>query len=103
FTFALLALTALPAAAQDEQKPIPGIGPVSKVRKVHGDFKFTEGPASDGKGNLYFTDIPDEKIYKVDSEGKLTVFLENSKNINGLMFNKDGQLYGCEMQGRLVK
>ena len=56
------------------QSQIPGIGQVGKTVKLHTDFKFTEGPAADAKGNVYFTDIPDEKIYKVDAEGKLSVF-----------------------------
>jgi gluconolactonase len=99
----LLAVTAATASAEEAQpKPIPGIGPAGPIQKLYGDFQFTEGPASDGQGNLYFTDIPAEKIYMASPEGKLSVFLENSKNINGLMLNKDGVLYGCEMQGRLV-
>ncbi|MCA9016733.1 MAG: SMP-30/gluconolactonase/LRE family protein, partial [Planctomycetaceae bacterium] len=68
----LLTMSALTRAENDSE--IPGIGPVSKPVKLFTDFKFTEGPAFDLKGNLYFTDIPDNKIYKVDSAGKLSVF-----------------------------
>lgn len=89
-------------AAEPAKKPIPGIGPVGEIKKLHGDFQFTEGPAADRHGNLYFTDIPAEKIYQVDAAGKLSLFLEGSNKMNGLMVNKEGQLYGCEMQGRLV-
>ncbi|GAG02566.1 unnamed protein product, partial [marine sediment metagenome] len=49
-----------------EPVAIPGIGPAGKVIKVHGNLQFTEGPAADGKGNLYFTDIPADRIYRVD-------------------------------------
>lgn len=102
-SFASLVLVAnLAFAAEPASKPIPGIGPVGEIKKLHGDFKFTEGPAADRHGNLYFTDIPAEKIYVVDAAGKLSVFLEGSKKVNGLMVNKEGQLYGCEMQGRLI-
>ena len=81
--------------------PIPGIGPKGEVRKLHGKLRFTEGPTSDGHGNLYFSDIPANRIYKVDAAGSLSVFLEPSNHTNGLMYNR-GQLLACEMDGRLV-
>lgn len=81
--------------------PIPGIGPKGEVRKLHGELQFTEGPTSDGRGNLYFTDIPANRIYKVDADGQLSVFLEPSNHTNGLMYNR-GRLLACEMDGRLV-
>lgn len=98
---ALLALIVVSAPLQAADQ-IPGIGPVSKPVKVFTDFKFTEGPAFDLKGNLYFTDIPDNKIYKVDTKGKLSVFLEPSNHCNGLMLDGSGKLLACEMDGRLV-
>jgi hypothetical protein len=52
------------------QEPIPGIGPKSPVEKVAGGFAFTEGPAADGLGNLYFSDIPNARIHKLDAKGK---------------------------------
>src|SRR5687767_14314652 len=81
---------------------IPGIGPVSEVVKVQGNFQFTEGPASDGRGNLYFSDIPANRIYQVDAGGKVSVFLEPSNHTNGLMVNRQGKLFACEMDGRVV-
>lgn len=96
----MLSMSALTQADQDSE--IPGVGPVSKPVKVFTDFKFTEGPAFDLKGNLYFTDIPDNKIYKVNSKGKLSVFLEPSNHCNGLMLDGGNNLLACEMDGRLV-
>ena len=81
--------------------PIPGIGPQGDVRKLHGELQFTEGPTFDGHGNLYFSDIPANRIYKVDAAGALSVFLEPSNHTNGLMYNR-GRLLACEMDGRLV-
>lgn len=97
---ALLALIITAAPLQAD--PIPGVGPVSDPVKVFSDFKFTEGPAFDLKGNLYFTDIPANRIYKVDTDGKLSVFLEPSNHCNGLMLDGSGKLLACEMDGRLV-
>lgn len=84
-------------------EPIPGIGPVEPIRKLHSDLKFTEGPAADRQGNLYFSDIPANRIYQLDKENKLTVFLEPSGHTNGLMVNRQGNLVACEMDGRLIE
>ncbi|MDX1947143.1 MAG: SMP-30/gluconolactonase/LRE family protein [Pirellulaceae bacterium] len=90
--------TSLPAA-----EPIQGIGPTGEVKKVQGNFMFTEGPASDGLGNIYFSDVAGNKIFKVDSKGDLTTFLDPSNHTNGLMFGGTGKLVACEMDGRLVE
>lgn len=94
-------LISIPTQADDESM-IPGIGPVGKPVKLFTDFKFTEGPAFDLKGNLYFTDIPENKIYRVNAAGKLSVFLEPSHHCNGLMLDGENNLLACEMDGRLV-
>lgn len=96
-----LAILVAPLLAGEGQT-IPGVGKIGKAVKLHGDFEFTEGPAADAKGNVYFTDIPKEKIYKVDLDGKLSVFVEGSNHANGLMFNAKGELVACEMDGQLV-
>lgn len=83
-------------AAED----IPGIGPVGKAQRLHTDFAFTEGPAVDGEGNLYFTDIPNNRIHKRDAKGTLSVFAEPSGHCNGLMV-VGNRLLACEMDGQL--
>lgn len=99
---ALLAVSALIPAAGADDKPIAGIGPVGKIVKLHTGFEFTEGPAADRHGNVYFSDIPANKIYKVDSQGKLSVFKDPSNHTNGLMVNSQGEIVACEMDGRIV-
>lgn len=95
-----ISFTGIPAGETDS---IPGIGPVGEVVQPHTGFAFTEGPAEDDQGNLYFTDIPNERIHKVDSKGKLSVFRDKSGHANGLMFHpKKRELYACEMDGQLV-
>jgi sugar lactone lactonase YvrE len=59
-------------------------------------FAFTEGPAVDLKGNLYFTDTLRSKIYRVDDQGRAVVFVDQSFGTNGTMFGPDGRLYGCQ-------
>jgi gluconolactonase len=72
----------------------------AKVEKLAGGFAFTEGPASDAKGNVYFSDIPNNRILKWSLDGKLSTFRENSGGANGLYFDKDGNLLACEGGGR---
>jgi len=65
--------------------------------KILGDhFQFTEGPASDGADNVFFTDIRANRIYILSAEEKLSVFREESGGANGLYFDKDGNLIVCE-------
>ncbi|MSR59318.1 MAG: SMP-30/gluconolactonase/LRE family protein [Planctomycetaceae bacterium] len=58
-------------------------------------YQFTEGPAVDQEGQVYFSDIPASRIYKIDLEGKVSLFADATANTNGLMFGPDGLLYGC--------
>lgn len=76
------------------------MAPGAKVRKLAGDFKFTEGPAADAAGNVFFSDIPNNRIYKYSLDEKLSVFRENSGGANGLYFDSSGNLLACEGGGR---
>jgi len=75
----------------------------SNIKKLAGVFKFTEGPAADEKGNVYFTDIPNSRIHKWSVDGKLSTFKEESGRANGLYFDKKGNLLACQGgTGKLV-
>ena len=74
------------------------IAPGAAVKKVESGFSFTEGPATDAEGNIYFTDIPEERIYKWTwKDGKVSLYRENTGQANGLMFDGKGRLVICEM------
>jgi gluconolactonase len=67
---------------------------------VAGPFSFTEGPAWDGEVVL-FTDIPNSRIMRYNPEdGQCTEFRTGTNEANGLILDKDGQLYACEGGGR---
>ncbi len=68
----------------------------AQIEKLHGGFAFVEGPAADAQGNIFFSDIPENIIYKWSVDGKLSVARENSGGANGLIFDKDGSLLACE-------
>lgn len=75
---------------------IPGIGPAGKIIQRHTGFIFTEGPAVDYDGNVFFTDVQASRIYVTDTNGKLSVVAENTNRTNGLMFDRNGLLIACQ-------
>lgn len=64
-------------------------------RLISNQFTFTEGPAVDKFGNVYFTDQPNDKIWKYATDGKLSVFLYKTGRSNGMYFDKKGNLISC--------
>lgn len=58
--------------------------------------RFTEGPAVNASGEVYFSDIPNGRIHRVDAQGNVNLFAEKSPGVNGLMFDADGFLYACQ-------
>ena len=66
---------------------------------------FTEGPAVDRAGNVYFTNIPASKIYRwYPKTQQLTLFRDHSAQTNGLCFDAAGRLLACEGEaGRVTR
>jgi sugar lactone lactonase YvrE/enterochelin esterase-like enzyme len=56
-------------------------------------YKFTEGPAVNARGEVFFNDVPASKTYKIGLDGKVSLFLEDSKKGDGQAFGPDGKLY----------
>jgi gluconolactonase len=81
------------------------LGSVSVETRIVENQVFTEGPAVDRAGNVYFTNIPMAKILKWDPNSKtLTEFRTNSGNANGLRFAMNGDLLACEVgSGRVTR
>jgi gluconolactonase len=102
-SIAAAVLCLLPGAFARAADPIPGIGPAGEVKKLHTGLMFTEGPAWDGQGNLYFSDVSGNKLHKVDAAGSLSTVLDPSNHTNGLMVNAAGNIVACEMDGRLIE
>jgi gluconolactonase len=71
------------------------IAPGAKVELLADGFKFTEGPAADAAGNVYFTDQPNDRILKWSTDGKLSTFMQPCGRSNGLYFDTQGQLWAC--------
>ncbi len=75
------------------------LGDVEVMTRLSDEQVFTEGPAVDREGNVYFTNIPDSEILKWDPlKNKLSVFRSGSNSANGLRFSMNGELLVCEGQ-----
>src|ERR1700712_436595 len=66
-----------------------------KPRLISRQFSFTEGPSVDKKGNVFFTDQPNNKIWEYSVDGKLSIFLDNAGRSNGTYFDQKGNLISC--------
>ena len=70
--------------------------PNAELKLAAEGYKFTEGPATDSRGNVYFTDQPNDRILKwsVDTQ-KVETFLQPAGRSNGLYFDREGKLIAC--------
>jgi len=71
------------------------IAPGAKIKKLADSFQFTEGPASDAAGNVFFTDQPADRILKWSVDGQLSTFMQPCGRSNGLCFDDKGDLWAC--------
>lgn len=72
----------------------PGAGLQSAVSIV-----FTEGPAADAAGNVFFSDIAGNRIVKWTPGADWEEFRKPSHRANGLAFDAQGRLLACEGDG----
>lgn len=87
----LLSLLAMPMA--HGQLPV---APGAKLTLVADGYAFTEGPAADGSGNVYFTDQPNDRILKWAADtGEVATFMQPAGRSNGLYVDRDGNLIAC--------
>jgi len=57
-----------------------------------------EGPSFDREGNLYCTDIPLGRVYRISPDGKWDIVIEYDGEPNGLKIHSDGRFFICDHQ-----
>ena len=68
----------------------------AEIQLVSDQFSFTEGPAADSFGNVYFTDQPNDKIYFWNwKTNKVEEFLDKTGRANGTYFDEKDNLITC--------
>jgi len=88
----LLVLNALAYSADDAGLFADG----AKVELLSDGYRFTEGPAVDRDGNVFFTDQPNDRIVKFTvADGTFSDWLKPSGRSNGTYFDKAGHLLAC--------
>lgn len=82
--------------------PLPGIG---NVELVDNGYMFTEGPQwRDTEGDLLFSDIPANTIYRyVPGGGDPVSFRSPSGNSNGIALDGDGAVITAEHGSRSIR
>lgn len=88
--FILLSITSVSFAQSTNQ-----IFVQDSLKLISAQFKFTEGASVDKLGNVFFTDQPNDKIWKYSTDGKLSLYMDKSGRANGTYFDKKGNLIVC--------
>ncbi|HEY9004946.1 SMP-30/gluconolactonase/LRE family protein [Ohtaekwangia sp.] len=99
-------LWALASCSDDKSDSNQGlIATDAQLVNLGSGYSFTEGPAVDKNGNVFFTDQPNDIIYKWDATSSaITPFLQGTGRANGMAFDKDGYLIACaDMHGEVWK
>jgi len=71
------------------------VAPGATLKKLAGGFQFTEGPAADREGSVYFTDQPNDRIVRWDVDGTCATWMQPCGRSNGLYFDHVGNLLAC--------
>ena len=90
---------AVPAQGQDDLAKAPpptGLLAPEAATTVAARLALLEGPAFDGAGNLFFSDIYGNRIYRMTPDGTVSVFRADSGRTNGNTFDARGRLISCE-------
>lgn len=92
----LLTILANLAVPQPSFSATSPIAPGAKLEQLATDFSFTEGPAADRDGNVYFTDQPNDRIVRWDAAGNsVSDWLKPAGRSNGTYFDRAGNLITC--------
>ena len=103
FLSCILACLVISVYAQDKLAH-PLIAEGAELQWVDSSSAFTEGPASDAHGNVYYTDQPNDRILKWSTDGKVSEWMTGTKRANGLYFDHDGNLLACaDEKNELIK
>ena len=66
-------------------------------------YGWAEGLASSADGTLYFTDVPNAKLYRIMPGAEPEIIVEDTGKANGISLGADGKLYGAVVgRGRSV-
>jgi gluconolactonase len=80
------------------------VAPGATLQRLSNQFQFTEGPAVDKQGNIYFTDQPNDAIWKWNTDGTIVRFMHGAGRANGLYIDQEGNIIACaDEKNRLLQ
>ena len=66
-------------------------------------FQSTRGPACNAAGEIFFADTSNNKIHRIDLDGKVSAFVTDAGQAHGVTVGADGRLYTIsEKSGKLM-
>ncbi len=80
----------------------PTVADGAKLAVVYSDDRFFEGPAWDPvSGRLYFTAFrnQDTQVLRLEAPGKVTVWMDQTRGVNGMHLSRTGRLLGAQAFG----
>ena len=84
-------------------KPYSIVSADQSWQAVGAKYTSTDSPTSDDAGNVYFADPVASRIYKVNANGTVTLFRENTFGARALRIAPDGLLYASQpSRGHIV-
>jgi len=93
----------LPATAFAQDMPLTQVLIDGEGWQLVGEgYKFTEGPATDKDGNVFFVDWAASRIWKAGIDGKVTLFAENTGQASALSFDDEGRLFACQHETKKI-
>lgn len=72
------------------------LNPGQDWQPVGQSYAAVAGLAVDSQGEVFFSDAPSSRIFKIATDGSVTLFKQNTAGAKGLMFGPDGRLYACQ-------
>ncbi len=95
--------TPIAPAGESKQPLMTSVLPPEQGWQLVGEgYTFTEGPAVNAKGEVFFADVPKNRVYRVSVDGKVSVFREETGGASGLMFGADGRLYAAQSASKRI-
>ena len=67
--------------------------PGEEWQLVSEGYRLSEGAATNAQGEVFFTDIPNSKAYRISLDGKVAQVRDNTSRANGQAFGPDGRLH----------
>lgn len=84
------------------QRRINVLLPDQPWKRIHSGHGSIGGLTADDSGRLYFSDVPNSQIWRVEDDGTAEIFVDESSRANGIMAGHRGYIYACHTGTRRI-